>query len=60
MTLRSAQAGAAVYAVTWSQLLLEEGTPMFGGAAPSLNPETGEAEWPDGIPEDLLGLVRAG
>lgn len=62
VTMKTAENGAAVYAVTWSQLLMFEGKPLFDGETPTPQPPEGmEFELPEGdVPTELLALFRQG
>lgn len=60
VTMKTAEAGTAVYAVTWSQILLFEGASLFGGPKPAVRglPDGFEFDIADGdVPTEILALL---
>lgn len=62
VTMKTAENGTAVYAVTWSQATLLEGASLFGGPRPEITGTDDGFEFPlpEGadIPTELLALMR--
>lgn len=62
MTMKTAEAGTAVFAVTWTQVLVLEGASLFGGPTPRVAavPDGYEFDEPgDGeIPTEILAILR--
>lgn len=61
VTMKTAENGTAVYAVTWSQMLLFEGRSLFGGETPVPHavPEGMEFDIADGdIPTEVLAVLQ--
>jgi hypothetical protein len=62
MTVKSVEAGIACYAVTWSQLLVQLGAPLFGGLPdPAVDAAAGTLTWPEGtdLPPEVAALIAA-
>lgn len=62
-TMKSAEQGASLYVVTWTQWLLRQGRPRFGGATPKVEslPDGMLFEMPEGdIPAEMLAVLREG
>ncbi|WP_020185949.1 hypothetical protein [Methylopila sp. 73B] len=58
-TTKSFEGGAAYYAVTWTQTLIDEGAPFMSAATPAFDEATLEAKFgDDGIPPEILALAR--
>lgn len=57
-TMKTAEAGTALFVVTWTQVLLDQGRSLFGGPTPPVAglPDGMEFEWPEGeeLPTELL------
>ena len=64
MTMKTAENGTAIFAVTWTQVLALEGAPFFGGATPAiaeLEDHSGfdfDAPPDENIPTELLAVMR--
>lgn len=60
-TVRDATQGAAYYAVTWTQVLVDQGESLFGADAPQLAADPSalalDMSFEAGIPADILALL---
>lgn len=62
-TMKSAEQGTSLHVVTWTQWLLRQGLPKFGGATPKVEglPDGMVFEMPEGeIPTEMLAVLREG
>lgn len=61
-TAMSYASGAVIFAVTWSQDLMDAGAPFFGDEATTVtegdHPFDVEIEFPDGVPPEVRALYR--
>lgn len=63
-TVRDLAAGAAYYAVTWTQTLVDRGASLFAGETPTVTPLVGEAgadvdfSSEEAIPPEVLAMLR--
>ena len=62
-TMKTAENGTALFVVTWTQMLVDEGASLFGGPTPEFTgvPDGMEFEIPDGdVPTEILAVLRGG
>lgn len=59
-TVRDAARGAAYYAVTWTQTVVDQGASLFAGETPGLDFVDGcvDVSFPAGIPPEVLALLE--
>ncbi|MGF3027837.1 hypothetical protein ACQVP2_34220 [Methylobacterium aquaticum] len=59
-TMKTAEQGTALFVVTWTQMLVDQGPALFGGPTPPVAglPDGMEFEWPEGaeMPTELLAV----